>query len=118
MPNTKCALIRQKVIDRCLSSDRDYSIPKLMKRCNKALEVRTIWDDEREKWFFFMLNAIGTANEQDDYAKTRNYRKCLKNKLKAEGSEVIVDNLHNVVIPVKPYPEMDEDGGYMMAAES
>lgn len=65
MPNTKCALIRQKVIDRCLSSDRDYSIPKLMKRCNKALEVRTIWDDEREKWFFFMLNAIGTANEQE-----------------------------------------------------
>ena len=40
MPNTKCALIRQKVIDRCLSSDRGYSILELMERCNKALEDR------------------------------------------------------------------------------
>ncbi|MBQ0019150.1 MAG: DEAD/DEAH box helicase family protein [Bacteroidales bacterium] len=30
----------------------------------------------------------------------------------------VVDDLHNVVIPLRKYPEMDEDSGYLMAAES
>ena len=32
---------------------------------------------------------IGAINQQDDYAKTRNYWKCLKNKFKKENNEVV-----------------------------
>lgn len=38
MPRTKNALIRQRVIDRCLSSINDYSIKDMMDACNKELE--------------------------------------------------------------------------------
>lgn len=37
MPRTKNALIRQRVIDRCLSSINDYSIKDMMDACNKEL---------------------------------------------------------------------------------
>lgn len=37
MPKTKNALIRQRVIDRCLGSVRNYSMRDLMDACNKEL---------------------------------------------------------------------------------
>ena len=39
MPRTKNALIRQKVIDRCLGSPKNYSIKNLMDACNNELEA-------------------------------------------------------------------------------
>ena len=52
-------------------------------------EVRAVWDEEKDQWFFSVLDVIGAINEQDDYTKTRNYWKYLKTKLKKEGSEVV-----------------------------
>ena len=52
-------------------------------------EVRAVWSEEESKWYFSVLDVIGAINEQDDYAKTRNYWKYLKNKLKQEGNEVV-----------------------------
>ncbi len=43
-------------------------------------EVRAVWSDAESKWFFSVLDVIGAINEQDDYTKTRNYWKYLKNK--------------------------------------
>lgn len=39
MPRTKNALIRQKIIDKCLSSRKNYSIRDLMDACNRELEL-------------------------------------------------------------------------------
>ena len=39
MPRTKNALIRQKIIDKCLSSKKNYSIRDLMNACNRELEL-------------------------------------------------------------------------------
>ncbi len=36
-----------------------------------------------------MLDIISVVNEQDDYAKTRNYWKYLKAKLKKDGNELV-----------------------------
>lgn len=47
-------------------------------------EVRAVWDEENSKWWFSVLDIIGVLNEQNDYEKTRNYWKYLKNKLKKE----------------------------------
>ena len=52
-------------------------------------EVRAVWDDEHNKWWFSVLDIIAAINEQDDYQKTRNYWKYLKTKLKKENNELV-----------------------------
>jgi cell filamentation protein len=52
-------------------------------------EVRAIWDEAGSKWWFSVLDIVAVLTDQDDYAKTRNYWKYLKAKLKKEGSEVV-----------------------------
>lgn len=52
-------------------------------------EVRAIWDDTNNKWWFSVLDIIGVLNQEDDYAKNRNYWKYLKTKLRKEQSEVV-----------------------------
>jgi len=51
-------------------------------------EVRAIWDEENNKWWFSVLDIIAVLTDQDDYSKTRNYWKYLKAKLKKEGNEL------------------------------
>ncbi len=64
--------------------DRKISI-----RFYKDREVRAIWDEENSKWWFSVLDIVAVLNEQDDYAKTRNYWKYLKGKLKKEGNQLV-----------------------------
>ena len=52
-------------------------------------EVRAVWDDTHNKWWFSVLDIIAAINEQDDYQKTRNYWKFLKTKLKKEKNELV-----------------------------
>jgi len=52
-------------------------------------EVRAIWDDTHNKWWFSVLDIVAVLTDQDDYTKTRNYWKYLKAKLKKENSEVV-----------------------------
>ena len=55
----------------------------------EAQQVRTVWDEHSEKWWFSVLDIIAILTDQADYTKARNYWKWLKNKLKEEGSEVV-----------------------------
>ena len=52
-------------------------------------EVRAVWNEERDSWYFSVLDVLGAINDQDDYQKTRNYWKYLKGKLKKENSELV-----------------------------
>jgi len=52
-------------------------------------EVRAVWDEENSKWWFSVLDIVSVLTGQDDYAKTRNYWKYLKAKLKKENSQVV-----------------------------
>ena len=52
-------------------------------------EVRAVWDEENAKWWFSVLDIVAVLTDQDDYAKTRNYWKYLKAKLKKENSQVV-----------------------------
>lgn len=52
-------------------------------------EVRAVWSEEDQKWFYSVLDVIGAFNMQDDYEKNRNYWKYLKAKLKKESSQVV-----------------------------
>ena len=50
--------------------------------------VRTIWDDEKEKWYFSVIDIVSILTD-NDYQHSRNYWKWLKNKLQSEGSELV-----------------------------
>ncbi|MDL2207460.1 Bro-N domain-containing protein [Desulfovibrio sp. OttesenSCG-928-M16] len=52
-------------------------------------QVRAVWDEQAEKWWFSILDIIAILTDQADYEKTRNYWKWLKNRLKGEGSELV-----------------------------
>ena len=52
-------------------------------------EVRALWDDQNAKWWFSVLDIVAVLTDQDDYAKTRNYWKYLKAKLKKENSQLV-----------------------------
>ena len=52
-------------------------------------EVRAVWDEDCAKWFFSVLDVVAAINRESDYAKTRNYWKYLKAKLKKEGGQLV-----------------------------
>jgi cell filamentation protein len=52
-------------------------------------EVRAVWDEVQNKWWFSVVDIIALLTDQDDYEKARNYWKYLKAKLKKENSQVV-----------------------------
>lgn len=64
---------------------------KISIRFYKDSEVRAVWDEEHNKWWFSVLDIVGAINQQDDYQKNRNYWKYLKTKLKKENPQVVSD---------------------------
>ena len=51
-------------------------------------EIRSIWNSEIEDYYFSVVDVISALTD-NDYEKSRNYWKWLKNKLKYEGSELV-----------------------------
>ena len=55
----------------------------------ESQQVRAEWDAEQETWWFSVLDIVAVLTDQADYKKVRNYWKWLKNKLIAEGSQLV-----------------------------
>lgn len=55
------------------ATDNNQHLQKVSIRFFNDREVRAIWDDEHQKWWFSVLDVVGVQNDQDDYAKNRNY---------------------------------------------
>ena len=51
-------------------------------------KVRTVWDDEQEKWYFSIVDVCDVLTESKD--ATAYWRK-LKQRLKAEGNETVTN---------------------------
>lgn len=52
-------------------------------------KVRTAWDEEKQEWFFSIVDVCGILTDQPTHERARNYWKVLKSRLKKEGSEVV-----------------------------
>lgn len=52
--------------------------------------IRTLWDDKVEKWYFSVVDIISVLTDSD-YQQARNYWKVLKNRLKSEGNETVTN---------------------------
>ncbi|MDO4461733.1 MAG: Fic family protein [Bacteroidia bacterium] len=62
---------------------------KISIRFYNGHEVRAVWSEEKQKWYYSVLDIIGAFNQQDEYEKNRNYWKYLKTKLKKEQNELV-----------------------------
>lgn len=52
-------------------------------------EVRALWDDENNCWWFSATDIVRAINNEPDYVKAGNYWRWLKRKLLKEGVEVV-----------------------------
>ena len=58
-------------------------------------KVRMEWDDEKEKWFFSIVDVCGILTDSKDYLTARKYWNKLKQRLKEEGNETVT-NCHQL----------------------
>lgn len=54
----------------------------------EEMKVRTIWDDEQEKWYFSVIDVVGILSGSGN---PRNYWKVLKHRLIKEGNETVTN---------------------------
>jgi hypothetical protein len=54
-------------------------------------EIRRIYDEKTETWFFSVVDIVQILTQQPDYKAARNYWKVLKNRLGKEGSQLVTD---------------------------
>lgn len=74
----------------CVLSNEVIHMNKLetIKNLFNDYEIRSIWDEEKEEYYFSVVDVVG-ALTNNDYQKARNYWKWLKNKLTLEGSQLV-----------------------------
>ncbi len=58
-------------------------------------KVRTVWDDEAEKWYFSVVDVVSVLTDSMD---GRKYWNKLKQRLKEEGNETVT-NCHQLKMP-------------------
>lgn len=66
-------------------------IPKLF----EDRKIRTVWDDDQEKWYFSIIDVVGALVNSKDYQTARKYWNKLKQRLKEEGFEPVT-NCHQL----------------------
>ncbi len=49
-------------------------------------EIRSVWDEEKEEWYFSVVDVVGILSESEN---PNNYWKVLKKRLKDEGNELV-----------------------------
>ena len=63
-------------------------------------EVRAVWDEEHNKWWFSATDIVRAINDEEDYKKCRNYWKYLKGKMAKENIQLVsVTNHFKFVAP-------------------
>ena len=65
--------------------------PKNQIRFFEDKKVRTAWDDQKEEWYFSIVDVCGVLADQPDYDGAKNYWKVLKFRLKEEGNESVTN---------------------------
>ena len=53
--------------------------------------IRSVWVEESEEWFFSVVDVVGALTDQPDHAHSRNYWKVTKKRLIDEGAEPVTN---------------------------
>jgi hypothetical protein len=59
----------------------------------EKFRIRRQFDEKSQKWFFSIVDVVAALTGQEDFQKARKYWNKLKERLKAEGGE-LVTNCH------------------------
>lgn len=54
--------------------------------------IRTAWDEEREEWYFSVVDVVAALTEQPEVRKASTYWAVLKKRLKVEGADELLTN--------------------------
>ncbi len=54
-------------------------------------QVRSIWDEDNEKWYFSIVDVIAVLTHQSTHQESRNYWKVLKSRILKEGNETVAN---------------------------
>ena len=63
-------------------------------------KVRTVWDSDKEEWYFSIVDVIEILTEQPNHQGARNYWKVLKNRMSKEGNETVT-NCNRLKLPAE-----------------
>lgn len=55
-------------------------------------KIRTAWDEEKEEWYFSVVDVVGVLTEQTSQRGASNYWAKLKERLKGEGASELLTN--------------------------
>jgi len=53
--------------------------------------VRSVWSEEKQKWFFSVIDIVAILTNQDDYKKAKSCWSTLKERLVKEGSQLVTN---------------------------
>ena len=57
-----------------------------------AMPIRTAWDEEKEEWYFSIVDVVAVLTDQPDQRGASNYWAKLKQRLKKEGADQLLTN--------------------------
>ena len=66
--------------------------------------IRTIWDNEQEKYFISVVDIVGVISDSKD---KQSYWRKLKQRLREEGNETVT-NCHQLIILIKKLYQFDK----------
>ena len=64
---------------------------KLLPAVFEEHEIRRVYDEKTETWFFSVVDIVQVLTQQPDFQAARNYWKVLKNRLRKEGSQSVTN---------------------------
>jgi hypothetical protein len=70
---------------------------KLLPAIFEEREIRRVYDDKTETWFFSVVDIVQMLTQQPDYQSARKYWNKLRERLGKEGSESVT-NCHRLSI--------------------
>ena len=73
--------------------DNERKVREIMSEQNKLQlfddqPIRTAWDEEKEEWFFSIVDVVAVLTNQPDQRHAAKYWSVMKTRLKKEGSEL------------------------------
>lgn len=51
--------------------------------------IRTAWDEEKEEWYFSIVDVIGVLTDQPDTRHAAKYWSVMKTRMKKEGAQLL-----------------------------
>ncbi len=63
-------------------------------------KIRRVWDDNRERWYFSVIDIVAVLTEQNNYQTARKYWNKLVERLRREGNQSVT-NCHQLKLPAQ-----------------